>query len=178
MENNIKKGSVRIILIVILVIIVAIGIYFFSNNKVKTSQVSTPKGEVEDWKNYKNSEYGFGINFPDSWKGYTIEKTNWDGIGIDTTNEQQKYTGTLLVFKNPQGNSEHMWQDIPIMVFTPDIWKLVVEEKIAVSAAPIGPSKIGENEKYIFATSPRWYGFTDTGGVDEAIAIVKTFKAE
>ena len=66
------------------------------------------------------------------------------------------------------------------MVVTPDIWKLMAGDKmpqIAVSAAPIGPGKIGQNQKYIFATPPRWYGFTDALGGSEAANIVKTFKA-
>ncbi|MCX6722630.1 MAG: hypothetical protein NT094_01005 [Candidatus Staskawiczbacteria bacterium] len=63
------------------------------------------------------------------------------------------------------------------MIFTPDVWQLVQEEKIGVSAAPIPPAKIGENEKYIFATPPRWYGFTDDVGFQEAVDIVKTFSA-
>jgi hypothetical protein len=62
------------------------------------------------------------------------------------------------------------------MVFTPSQWSLITSEKLAVSAAPIGPSQIGQNAKYIFATPPRWYGFTDAVGWQEAVDIVKTFK--
>ena len=131
--------------------------------------------ECQNITTYTNNEYGFSMAFPNSWKGYIIEKSAWNGQSIDGTSAS--YTGVKLTFKNPQSTAEQSWQDIPIMIFTPDVWKLVAEEKVAVSAAPIGPEKIGENEKYIFATPPRWYGFTDDVGIQEALDIVKTFKA-
>jgi hypothetical protein len=62
------------------------------------------------------------------------------------------------------------------MVINKEVWKLIEEEKIAVSAAPIGPAKVGENEKYIFATPPRWYGFSNAIGSQEAVDIGKLSK--
>ncbi len=53
------------------------------------------------------------------------------------------------------------------MIFTPVQWKQVEDVDMAVSAAPIGPSKLGQNSKYFFALPPRWIGFTDTLGQDE-----------
>ena len=35
-----------------------------------------------------------------------------------------------------------------------------------MSAAPIGPSKLGENAQFVFALPPRWIGFLDTLGQD------------
>jgi hypothetical protein len=124
---------------------------------------------------YKNDEYGFEIILPQSWKGYSIEKQNWQGWTIDTG--KQNYSGVKMLLINPQTTTSQKWQDIPIMIFTPDVWKLIEGEKVSVSAAPIPPAKIGENSKYIFATPPRWYGFTDDAGWQEAVDIVKTFKA-
>ena len=123
---------------------------------------------------YKNDEYGFSITLTDSWKSYTVEKQDWQGWVIDSG--EQKYSGVKLVIKNPNTTLQQAWQDIPIMIFTHDIWELVSEEKVSVSAAPIGPAKIGENSKYVFATPPRWYGFTDAIGWEDAVEIVKTFK--
>ena len=51
------------------------------------------------------------------------------------------------------------------------------QEKLAVSAAPIGPSKLGENARFVFALPPRWIGFADTLGQDEAGEAPKTFRA-
>ena len=47
----------------------------------------------------------------------------------------------------------------------------------SVSAAPYGPIKLGESNKYVFALPPRWVGFTDALGQNEAKEIVKTFMA-
>ncbi|MBX4198621.1 hypothetical protein KW782_04845 [Candidatus Parcubacteria bacterium] len=166
---------------IFLLILIIIGVILLITQKMwvpslvtwilKTEHADTDTGKI-----YKNVEYGFEIDFPDSWKGFSVVKNSWEGQKIDSTITQEKYTGPLLVFENPQTNSEHAWQNIPIMVFTADIWKLIIEEKIAVSAAPIAPAKIGENSKYVFATPPRWYGFTDAEGWQEAVDIVKTFK--
>jgi hypothetical protein len=136
---------------------------------------------------YRNEEFGFEIIPPKSWQGYSIEKQTWQGLG--TINGQQiERSGTKIIIKNPQTTLQQIWQDIPILIFTKDDWLLASNERgcgpeekncgvMAVSAAPIGPAKIGENAKYIFATPPRWYGFTDAIGWEEAVKIVKTFKA-
>lgn len=124
---------------------------------------------------YKNDEYSFEITLLNSWEGYSIAKQVWEGHVLD--NYQQTYSGPEIIIKNPKTTPTQQWQDIPIMIFTPNVWQLILEEKLAVSAAPIGPAKIGENSKYIFATPPRWYGFTDAIGFEEAVEIVKTFKA-
>ncbi|MES2059997.1 MAG: hypothetical protein V4438_03125 [Patescibacteria group bacterium] len=122
---------------------------------------------------YKNDEYGFQLEFSDSWKGFSVYTGSWEGRLIDGNTQ---YTGPLLIFRNPNTTATEVWQNIPIMVFTHEVWNLVVQEKVAVSAAPIGPAKIGENSKYVFATPPRWYGFTDAKGFEEAVNIVKTFR--
>jgi hypothetical protein len=127
------------------------------------------------WKTYTNNKYGFELNFPDSWKGYSVVEQSWEGHAID--NYQQAYSGPLVIIKNPQTISTQQWQDIPIMVFTPDQWQLILQERLSVSAAPIGPAEVGQNTKYVFATPPRWYGFADAIGSQEAVDAVKTFKA-
>ncbi|MCX6765166.1 MAG: hypothetical protein NT148_01355, partial [Candidatus Nealsonbacteria bacterium] len=122
----------------------------------KTFQYKLVDGKLTDaaigWEKYTNNEYGFNISFPDSWKGYSLEKSSWTGRLIDGDTQ---YTGVQLIFKNQTLASEKNFYGIPIMVITPDVWKLISEEKVAVSAAPIGPAKIGENQKYVFATPPR-----------------------
>lgn len=135
---------------------------------------------------YRNEEFGFELTFPTTWQGYSVEKQNWQGWRVDGSGKIGDYSGIEFVFNNPKDQkdipegeglkiAEH-WQNIPIMVLTPDVWQLVQEGKVSVNAAPIGPSKIGQNSKYIFATPPRWYGFTDAIGWQEAVDIVKTFK--
>jgi len=169
-KNNIIFTIILAIIVVVVILAAGYFLYYKSPSRVQAPTTA-------DWHTYRNTEYGFEITFPDSWKGYTVEVKNWEGHVID--NYQQTYTGPEIIIKNPQTTQTQQWQDIPIMVFTPDVWKMVSGNNptVAVSAAPIGPAKIGENSKYVLATPPRWYGFTDAIGIDEALNIIKTFKA-
>ena len=125
-----------------------------------------------DWKTYRNTEYGFSLVFSESWQGYQVVKSTWQGWAIASGGAATQ--GPELTIKNTQGKKE--LQPIPIMIFTPEQWAMVENESIAVSAAPIGPGKIGQNAKYIFALPPRWVGFMDYAMQDEAVNITKTFK--
>lgn len=132
------------------------------------------------WKKYTNEKYGFELLLPSSWGNYTVTDTNrWEGRIIDGPYEGPDYDGPMIFIKNPKLEKENRFVGIPIMVITPDVWKLISEEKVAVSAAPIGPAKIGENNKYVFATPPRYIGFVDDlnqSQIEEVYNIVKTFK--
>ncbi len=167
--------------VIAMLIILAIGGYLayqgFSSQKSETpgnNIQQQAQDKTAGRQTYKNDEYGFEMTFPDSWLGYSVVKSSWEGRLIDG---DTNYSGAMFVFKNPKTTAQQQWQDIPVMVIAPDVWKLIQEGKIAVSAAPIGPGQIGENPKYVFATPPRWYGFTDAIGWQEAVEIVKTFKA-
>ena len=170
-----KQKTILIIAIIIVVLAVILGGIFAYQYFSAKSQTVVQTDQTADWKNYKNAEYGFGITFPDSWKGYSIVKSQWRGWNNETQNYD--YQGVQLVFKNPQSTTAQSWQDVLIMVVTPDVWGLIKEGGVSVSAAPVGPAKIGQNGRYVFATPPRWYGFTDASGIEEALNIVKTFKA-
>ncbi len=125
---------------------------------------------------YKNTEYGFELNLPGSWNGYSILKSNWNGTLL--TAPGTKYEGPIVTIRNPKWTKENPWQDIPVMVFTPAQWQLVEAEEVGVSAAPIPPSKLGANSKYVFALPPRWIGFTDNLNQIETAEVVKSFKAD
>ena len=131
--------------------------------------------DTAGWKTYKNVEYGFEMLFPDSWKDYEVEKISWDGSLFE-----KEYSGPEFIFRNQKLFIERNFYGIPIMIFTPDIWPLVEEEKLAVGSAPMAPGKIGENSKYVFAIPGRWQGFADTMTESErfeVLSIVETFEA-
>ena len=121
---------------------------------------------------YRNTKYGFAFSLPISWKGYTIIDNTWEGSLIDNSNNP-KITGPEILIRHPLWLSENPRQDIPIMVFTFSQWDLVEQEKISVSAAPIGPSEIGRNSKYIFALPAR-YNFAFLTGFEEVAKIIDT----
>lgn len=161
------------------VVIYAYEKYLDSKNSQQIVLIQNP--ETLYWDIYKNDEYGFRIKFPDFWRLYSLESEFWNGQLIDGS-KNSLYKGPLLVFKNQDLADNYNFQGIPIMIFTPDVWKLIQDEKIAVSVAPIGPEMIGQNEKYIFALPPRWIGFADNlfeneVRYNEVQKILKTFKA-
>jgi len=57
------------------------------------------------------------------------------------------------------------------MIFTLQQWNLVSQEKIAVSAAPFGPSELGRNTRYVFALPPR-YNYAYPQGYEEVQKII------
>ncbi|MBU0999118.1 hypothetical protein KKG24_02295 [Patescibacteria group bacterium] len=144
-----------------------------------TPTPTPPVDETADWKVYRNEEYGFEVSLLDSWKGYSVFVGFWSGVTLDS--KSTKFQGPQIVIRNPKWTinppSLGTYQDIPIMVFTTEEWSLIEAGNLNVSAAPVGPNKLGENQKYVFALPPRWVGFTDALGQEEAVEIVKTFKA-
>lgn len=130
--------------------------------------------KIADWKTYQNEKYGFEMKFPQSWKGYKVFEESWDGTTLDSNFVE--YEGPKIVIRNPKWSEDKIWQDIPILVFTKDEWQLIEAANLNIFSAPIAPRKLGENNKYIFALPPRWIGFTDASGQDEAQKIVETFK--
>ncbi len=146
----------------------------------ETRIIDSQTGEVLDRKSndsvtYKNKQYGFEIALPDSWRGYSVLTESWHGTTLDSSSIQ--YEGPEILIRNPKWSNIQPWQDIPVMVFTKEEWKLIEEVNLGVSAAPYGPTKLDESQKYVFALPPRWIGFTDDLGQDEALEIVKTIKA-
>lgn len=145
------------------------------------NSVLNQNNETTGWKTYTNTKYGFEVSLPTSWANYTIDTTkNWEGrIIISMGGEGPDYVGPEIFIKNPALESQYHFTGIPIMVITPEVWQLISEEKVSVSAAPIGPQKIGQNNKYVFATPPRYVGFGDeltAQQIEEVYNIVKTFK--
>ena len=118
---------------------------------------------------YKNTQYGFCFLLPADWKGYKIVAEKWSGTILDSG---KKESGPELLIRNPKWTENDPWQDIPIMIFTPAQWKIIAADNMAVSAAPIGPAKMGRNKSYVFALPPRWIGFTDAEGQDEVQALM------
>ena len=117
------------------------------------------------WKLYRNDQYGFSFLLPPSWEGYSITADTWNGNDIADT------TGPIISINPPQLPDESL-QNIPVLVFTREQWKLVQNSSLVVSAAPIGPIKLGQNSKYVFALPPRWFSYAN----DIAGQIIETVK--
>ncbi len=122
---------------------------------------------------YKNDQYGFTFSLPQDWKGYSIVATIWDGNAVGKSGDKPSEHGPLISIRNPKWTKQNPYQDIPIMVFTLAQWDLVQQEKLSLGAAPIGPSELGRNTKYIFALPAR-YNFAFPTGYEEVQNIIDT----
>lgn len=120
---------------------------------------------------YLNKQYGFSFNLPKSWNKYSIVTDKWEGRSLNEGKVTE--TGPLLSIRHPLWTKKNPRQDIPLMVFTLSQWKLVENEKLAVSAAPIGPTEICRNSKYVFALPAR-YNFAFDTGYEEVEDIMKS----
>ena len=118
---------------------------------------------------YENKQYGFDFYLPEDWKGYSIIEEKWEGrSGADLVE-----TGPQLLIRNPAWTQKDPHQDIPVMVFTIEQWNALQNEKFFVSAAPIGPSVLGSNSKYVFALPPR-YNYAFPTGYEEVEEIMNS----
>lgn len=122
---------------------------------------------------YNNKKYGFKFNLPGTWKNYRIRIDKWEGLAIDNNQgEKVVQTGPIILIRHPKWTEKNQRQDIPIMIFTLSQWKLLQKDKFHIGAAPIGPTELGRNNKYVFALPAR-YNFAYRTGYEEVDNIVK-----
>jgi hypothetical protein len=116
---------------------------------------------------YLNTEYGFKIDLPESWRGYSVLTGQWYGTYPNGSQE----SGATITLRHPLWTATEPREDMPIMVFTHEQWNKVQREDFRVSAAPIPPGSIGENTKYVMALPPR-YNFDERNGFEEVDRLV------
>lgn len=148
---------------IIVLFALAIGVLFMTQ---KTPDTSPQQSLATATTTYTNTAYGFTLTLPPSWDGYTVT------------------TGTLpfgytVTLRHPLWTNTNPYMDIPILVYPVAQWKKWEATNFEgyPTAAPIGPTERGRNEKYVFATAPRYnYSFaTDWETVEEIIKSLKGF---
>lgn len=117
---------------------------------------------------YENTRYGFCFYLPETWKEYTIIEEQWEG----TSGAGIVEAGPQLLIRHPDWTQNNPRQDIPIMVFMLEQWNALQKGDFSVSAAPIGPSKLGSNSVYVFALPAR-YNYVFQTGYEEVEKILK-----
>ena len=123
---------------------------------------------------YENTKYGFKFTLPQSWSGYSIVTDKWEGLAIGgSEGEKIVETGPMLSIRHPLWTSQNPRQDIPIMIFTLAQWNSLKQEKFHIGAAPIGPSELGRNSKYVFALPAR-YNYAFPTGFQEVVNILNS----
>jgi beta-lactamase regulating signal transducer with metallopeptidase domain len=147
-----------------IIIVMVVGIGLITNPKVNGEDKQEQHSPVV----YENTQYGFRFYLPETWRGYTIVEEQWKG----TINEDTVETGPQLLIRHPDWIRESPRQDIPIMVFTLEQWNALQNGSFFVSAAPIGPRKLGRNSSYVFALPAR-YNYAYQTGFEEVEEILE-----
>ncbi len=80
-------------------------------------------------------------------------------------------SGPEIVIRHPQWSAETPRQDIPIMVFTRTQWEALGKETFHIGAAPVGPTELGRNSRYVFALPAR-YNYEYLFGYEEVESII------
>lgn len=152
-------------------------------------QVPTPSGQTKDSSSrqpeptparqpgtsieYRNAQFGFCFSLPEGWQGYSIRVDRWEGYTYGSHGYGVVQQGHTVSIRHPQWTSANPRQDIPIMVFTRAQWGSLQRGEFLVSAAPIGPSELGRNRRYVFALPPRFdYAFPT--GYEEVEQILRS----
>jgi len=121
---------------------------------------------------YTNTQYGFSFSLPLSWEGYQIIESKWEGYAPGSQGDVTIEQGPIISIRHPEWTSANPRQDIPIMVFTLAQWDSLQQDKFHIGAAPIGPSELGSNIKYVLALPAR-YNFSFPAGYEEVEKILE-----
>lgn len=123
---------------------------------------------------FRNTQYGFSFSLPESWKGYSIVTGKWEGSAVGGAQSGEVVeTGPMISIRHPQWTPDNRRQDIPIMVFTLTQWNSLQQGKFHIGAAPVGPSELGRNTRYVFALPAR-YNYAFPTGYEEVEEILKS----
>ncbi len=120
---------------------------------------------------YRNTQYGFSFSLPQGWKDYSIVTDDWGGWA--TKGSQKVIETGPIIIRHPQWTSENPRQDIPIMVFTLRQWDALQQDEFHIGPAPIGPTELGRNAKYVFALPAR-YNYAFPKGYEEVEKILES----
>ena len=123
---------------------------------------------------YENTQYGFTVTLPESWKGYSVLTGEWQGLSLAQGQEGKVIeTGPQISIRHPKWTQQVPRQDIPIMVFTLAQWEGLQKEQFHIGAAPIGPSELARNSRYVLALPAR-YNFAFPEGYEEVETLLQS----
>ena len=174
-----SKKTIYVIVAILVVVLLGGTIYFVKSRPAKivgeeNVVVTIPANVITSKIYYGDTKYGFVVNLPDSWKGFTTIVNNWTGMSQGATDGVNYISevGPLILIRNPLWTEKNPRQDIPVMVFTIDQWNRMQSDAFHIGAAPINPSELGRNSKYVFGLPAR-YNFAYQTGFEEVDAIIQ-----
>jgi hypothetical protein len=103
---------------------------------------------------YRNTQYGFSVTLPDSWKGFAVIAGTREIR--DIASGAVVATAPTVKLRNPLWTAAKPYEDLPIDIYTTAQWTKIIGEQYSVGAAPIPPSELAHNAKYVFALPARY----------------------
>jgi hypothetical protein len=119
-------------------------------------KAACPEGGIR----YVNRSYGFAVSLPSSWRGFSEELESWDGQGLEDGEDE---IGPQILVRHPLWTKANPRQDVPVMIFTIKQWEDMTEnEAFHIGAAPMNPSELGRNSRFVFGLPARYnYAFSE-----------------
>lgn len=176
-----KNYIIKIVQFVVVAVLIFVGFKFLTKDKPPEEVEETNNAEVVVEEKfiseieYINTTYGFSFYLPETWKGYVVIEDEWEGYSLGTQSSGGQVvteTGPFITLRHPDWEYKSPKQDMPIMVLTLMQWRNLSEDKFHIGAAPIGPTELGRNSRYVFALPARYnYSFSD--GYEEVEELLK-----
>ncbi|HSY18535.1 MAG TPA: hypothetical protein VK815_09390 [Candidatus Acidoferrales bacterium] len=142
------------------------------------SGCSTAGTGLSGWPvHYRNAQYDFTFSLPAGWQGYSVLMQPWDGGDYSRALDKIVVTehGQAIVLRHPRWQTNDLYQDIPIVVFTHRQWAEEQQGKMWPDIYAGGViDELWHNRKYVFAISSRYNAADDVKGRQEAAEIIAT----
>jgi hypothetical protein len=123
---------------------------------------------------YHNAQYDFTFYLPENWKGYSVLLGHWDGVTYVAAKDADVLLahGPIMEFRNPKWKANHLYQDIPIYVFTRQQWEDINLGKYDAVGAGGVIFEVWHNDKYVFGIHSRYNADDSVEGWKDAQNIV------
>jgi hypothetical protein len=119
------------------------------------------------------SDVGFTMKLPDSWRGYRVDSSTWEGLKNEPgSGDVVVESGPMITICHPDATPENPRQNIPIMVMTILQWEAMMAQEWHIGAAPVAPIELGRNSEYVFALPAR-YNYAFLPGWEEVEEIIR-----
>jgi len=105
---------------------------------------------------YHDTRFGFTFYLPESWRGYSVLKKQWEGQSYFAANDTTATVahGPVIVLRHPQWTASEPQQDITFLVYTRSQWDAEHEGKFCCTYYAGGTMvEMWHNRKYVFAMS-------------------------
>ena len=122
---------------------------------------------------YRNEKVGLTVTLPAGWKGYTVLTEEWQGFSLVPGQEGKvTETGPQISIRHPLWTGQAPRQDLPVLVFTLAQWEKLRKGEFHIGAAPVDPSELARNSRYVFALPAR-YNFAFPEGFEEVDKLIQ-----